>query len=141
MEAHSDEYIFIRRLILFCILIGGCIAVLSLLTNGPAEDPQKNKSSDKVDLHADVAFRDRFLSVRNGDNFDWENVDIEVTSTFVPEFKISLGSLRAGSTVSLSYSDFTGKNGAQLDPAKLKSRKVTIWSTTSKGKGLWYGEL
>lgn len=141
MEAHSDEYRVVWKLAVFCLLIGGLIVILNSFMSGPGDDSRQDKPVGKVDLHADVVFRDKFLTIHNRDNFDWDKVEIEITSSYVSEFKGSANSIRSGSTLVMAYSEFAGKNGTRLDPTHMNTKKVTIWCTTNNGKGLWYGEL
>ncbi len=130
---------------LFCTLFfGGVLVAIGFLINGYDITELKTSTNpviEKVDLRADVEFHEKFILIRNNNDSDWKNVEIEITSSYLPEFRGSVDLIRSGGTLELRYSEFSGKRNTRLDPSSMKAKKVSIWCNTQNKKGFWYGEM
>ena len=80
-----------------------------------------------VRLNAKVTFAGALFVISNNDSFDWENVELEITSgVFGESFGLSVPKISAGKTHSVEAAEFRGKDGTRFDLVSMKPRQFWI---------------
>lgn len=73
---------------------------------------------------------DGFITIRNEDGFDWNNVRLYLNS----EYEARYPRVPAGEEASVSAADFTTKNGTRFNPYATKALSLVITADTPNGR-------
>ena len=90
----------------------------------------------QISLNAGVWFSERQFEIKNKDNFDWLNVEMEVNKS---DFILKKDKIKAGETIIVDAVEFAKKDGTRFNPLIYKPQKFTIYcDTPTKGEYGFY---
>lgn len=91
-----------------------------------------------TNLNASVRRSGTKIIVKNNDNFDYKNLEIEINKEYKAKFAI----LPPGKVVEVGYLNFTDKNHNKFNSFTMDAANITITCDIPGGKrGFLYGEM
>jgi hypothetical protein len=101
-------------------------------------------------LKAYVQFTGTQFLIINKNQFDWNNVHIEINTdssqnhhlhgTIEPNaFMLMAPTIDSGEAYPIEVTQFRRDDGTKLDPVTTRPENIKIWSDTPDGRGFWYG--
>lgn len=126
----------------------GCLGLIFLIVVvmwicGVFESEKKSEVPSKplyVDLNASVRFTGTQFVITNNDNFNWENVQLEINPGLLKSgYKLNAGLMSAGYAYTVGALQFTKSNGTRFNSILIKAQSISIYCDTPKGKGYYHG--
>ena len=87
-------------------------------------------------LHAIIEFDGAKLTIKNRDDFSWEETKIDINDTWV----LQTHGIEAYHSYSVGIMNFAKSDGTRFNPFGTKILEVTISARTDYGQGYWSGQ-
>lgn len=127
---------FTKHLLSFSTMV--FLLILAIATT--EGDNSGSSESSTIDLSASISFTGTQFVINNNDDFDWQNVELDLNSgTFSSGYTLNVSRLEAGESYTVGAMQFANSDGEKFNPFSHKPLNMSISCDTPRGRGHYYG--